>query len=183
MTTPERYNATYQWLHWLVALGVVYTFGLGWVMTGMEGITPAKLKVFSWHKWLGVTLFALSVVRIAWRCLSPPPALPATVSRRQRRAASWMHYALYCATLAVPISGYLYTLAAGYPVVFLGRFALPVLFGKTPALIEPLRQVHAWLSYAMAAGVLLHAAAALVHHFYYRDAVLTRMLPAWRHRR
>jgi cytochrome b561 len=182
MTPPDRYNATYIWLHWLLALGIAYAFGLGWVMTGMEGITPAKLRYFSWHKWLGVTLFVLSVARIAWRCLSPPPELPATVSPLQRRAAAWMHYALYFATLAVPISGYLYSLAAGFPVVYFGRYELPVLFGKTPALIEPLRLTHAWLSYAMAAGVSLHAAAALLHHFHYRDAVLTNMLPAWKRR-
>lgn len=182
MTPTVGYDAPYKWLHWLLALGIGYAFYLGWVMTGMEGITPTKLRYFSWHKWLGVTLFMLSVARIGWRWWSPPPALPETVSPRQRRAALWMHYALYFATLAVPVSGYLYSLAAGFPVVYFGRFELPVLFGKTPALIEPLRLAHAWLSYAMAAAVLLHAAAALVHHFHYRDAVLRSMLPALKRR-
>jgi cytochrome b561 len=174
---PRTYGAVAMSLHWLVALGVIATFGLGWVMTDIPGITPTKLKYFNWHKWLGVTLFALSLLRILWRAFHMPPPHAIALSRFQHLAARGMHLGLYAATLAVPLSGYLYTLAAGYPVVYLGLFQLPVLFAKSPEWIAPLKTLHAVCAYAMAAAVVMHAAAALVHHFRDRDDVLLRMLP------
>jgi cytochrome b561 len=177
MTLGQRYNATAKWLHWLIALGMVYTFGIGWIMTSMVGITPAKLKYFSWHKWAGVTIFVVAIGRILWRLAVPPGALPASITGLHRRASVVMHDLLYLSTLFVPVTGYLYSLAVGYPIVYLGLVELPVVMGKNPHWAEPLRLAHAWSSYLMAAAVVAHAAAALLHHFYYRDSVLSDMLP------
>ncbi len=172
-----EYTSVAKGLHWLIALGMIAAFGLGIVMTGMPGVTPTKLKYFNWHKWLGVTLLGLSLLRILWRAFHRPPELPAGMDRLQALAARGMHHVLYLATLLVPISGYLYTLAAGFPVVYLGLFQLPVLYGKTPEWIEPLKTLHHLSAYALAAAVLAHAAAALWHHFRDHDDVLRRMLP------
>jgi len=172
-----RYDYVAQAFHWLVALGIVVTFALGFFMTGIHGISLLKLKEYNWHKWLGVSVFLIALFRIGWDLAKPAPPLPKSVSLVQQRASKWMHYLLYATTLLVPVTGYLYTLAAGYPVVYFGWLALPVFYGKQPELIEPLRVVHAWLSYGMALAVVLHSAAALSHQFYYRDGVLLRMLP------
>jgi cytochrome b561 len=177
MNLHQRYSATAKWLHWLIALGMIYTFGIGWVMTSMTGITPTKLKYFSYHKWAGVTLFVIAVVRIAWRLAVPPGPLPDTLSRVQQKASAAMHGLLYLATLFVPVTGYLYSLAAGYPIVYLGLIPLPVVIGRDPHWAEPLRIAHAWSSYAMAVAVVGHAGAALFHYFYYRDHVLQDILP------
>ncbi len=176
-TEVTDYTAVAKSLHWLIALGLITAFALGWVMTEIPGITPTKLKYYNWHKWLGVTLLALSLLRIVWRAFHRPPALPNTLTRWQRLAATGMHYLLYLATLGVPITGYLYTLAAGFPVVYLGLVELPVLYGKTPEWIEPLKDLHELSAYGLAAAVLAHAGAALWHHFAQGDPVLRRMLP------
>ena len=60
-------------LHWLMALLIVAAFALGFVMTDIPGITPAKLKYFSWHKWLGVTVLLLTALRLLWRLKHPAP--------------------------------------------------------------------------------------------------------------
>jgi cytochrome b561 len=177
MKTNSRYSSTAKWLHWVLAIGIVYTFGLGWVMTAMTGISPTKLKYFSWHKWAGVTLFVLAVVRLVWRYVQVPGPLPASITGMHRTASSAMHGLLLAATILVPLSGYLYSLAVGYPIVYFGLFELPVVMGRSPTLAEPLRLIHQWSSYAMALAVMLHAAAALMHQFHYRDNVLTDMLP------
>src|ERR1700743_1761227 len=70
----ESYTRTAIAFHWLIALLIVCGFALGWVMTDIPGFTPTKLRYFSWHKWIGVTVFALAVVRILWRATPPPPA-------------------------------------------------------------------------------------------------------------
>jgi cytochrome b561 len=95
----------------------------------------------------------------------------------QRGAAHGLHHLLYVLIFAVPISGYFYTLAAGFPVVYFGLFQLPVLIAKNPALAETLKPIHYWLNMIMAGLVGLHVVAALKHQFVDRDGTLGRMMP------
>ena len=99
----------------------------------------------------------------------------------QRGAAHGLHHLLYVFIFAVPVSGYLYTLAAGVPVVYFGLFKLPVFMAKDPALAATLKGVHYWLNMSMAALVGLHVLAALKHTIIDRDGTLRRMLPGRSH--
>jgi cytochrome b561 len=176
MRSTTHYNGIAKLLHWKIALLIICAFCLGLVMVDMPGISLTKLKYFNWHKWMGITVLGLSAIRLLWRLFSAPPTslnLPAW----QQRASTAVHYLLLAMTFAMPLSGYFYTLAAGYPVVFLGIFPLPVLMDANPALKVPLRDLHEILAYTLAALVALHAAAALKHHFLDKDDVLKRMLP------
>jgi len=118
------------------------------------------------------------VLRTAWRLWHRPPALPASMPRWERHAAAASHAALYVLMFALPLSGYFYSLAAGFPVVYLGLFPLPVLIEPDPVLKEPLVALHHGLAWTMTALLLLHVGAALKHRFVDRDEVLQRML--WR---
>ncbi|MBI3285600.1 MAG: cytochrome b [Burkholderiales bacterium] len=171
-----RYSMTTIILHWLVALLIVAAFALGTVMTDMR-ISPAKLQYYSWHKWLGVTVLALVGLRLLSRLSGTAPAYPDSMPAWEKQAARGTHALLYLLMLAVPLSGYFYTLAAGYPVVYLGLFELPVLIGPHPELKHFLKTLHATLTYIMLALVILHVAAALKHYFIDQDGILQRMLP------
>lgn len=173
----ERYTKTAMALHWLIALLIVAAFTMGLVMVDIPGFTPTKLKYFSWHKWLGVTVLALAAIRLLWRRANRPPPPPAGVAAWQLKAADATHVLLYVLMFAVPLSGYLYTTAAGVPVVYLGMWQIPALFEADTALKAALKPVHYWLNMALAALVFMHVAAALKHHFVDRDDVLKRMLP------
>jgi len=178
MNTPtQRYTTTAIALHWLMAIGIVIAFGMGLTMTDMPGITPAKLRLYNWHKWVGVTLFAFAVLRALWRLTHAAPALPASIPRWQRQIAELTHYALYALIFAIPLSGYFYSLAAGFPVVYLGVLPLPVLIEKNAELKPLLQALHFWLNMGLAALVTAHVGAALKHHWIDRDDVLKRMLP------
>jgi len=179
MTASARYTQTAIALHWLMALLIIATFFLGLTMVDMPGITPTKLKYFNWHKWMGVTVLALAVLRLLWRLTHAAPVLPMTMPKLQRLAAEFAHYGLYALMFAVPLSGYFYSLAAGFKVVYLGLFPLPVLIDPNPELKPILKTVHYLLNMGLAALVCLHALAALQHHFFERDDILKRMLP-WR---
>src|SRR5213595_1489293 len=115
-----RYTRPAILLHWLIALLIVGTFTLGLVMTDIPGLTPTKLKYYSWHKWAGVTILALAAVRLLWRLKSTPPAYPDNMPGWQQSAAHGLHGLLYVLIFAVPLSGYFYTSAAGVPVVYFG---------------------------------------------------------------
>lgn len=173
----KRYTGVAIALHWLSAGCIVAAFGLALTMVDIPGLTPAKLRYYAWHKWLGVTAFALSCARLAWRARHAPPAYPPTMGGAQRLAAGATHAALYLLLLAVPLSGYLYTSAAGVPVVYLGMLPLPMLGGIDPALKPLFKSVHAALNWALLAAVALHLAAALKHALVDRDGIIQRILP------
>jgi cytochrome b561 len=177
----ERYTTTAIVFHWLIAVLIVGAFTLGLVMTDIPGISPAKLRYFSWHKWIGVTVLLLAALRLLWRLRNRPPVLPASMPAWQRGAAHGLHHLLYVLMFAVPVSGYFYTLASGFPVVYFGLVKLPVLIAKDPALAETLKGVHYWLTMLLAALVALHVMAALKHQFIDRDGNLRRMLPGRSH--
>jgi len=172
----HRYTRTAIFLHWLVALGLVGTFALGFYMQDLP-LSPNKLKLYSWHKWAGATLLVLIVVRLAWRMTHRAPALPLTMSPMARLAADAGHWLLYTLMLAIPLSGWLMSSAQGFPVVWFGVLPLPDLIAKDAALGALLKDAHIVLNYTLLVAVVGHVGAALQHHFIKKDAVLTRMLP------
>ena len=174
---PNRYTATAIALHWIMAAGLIGAFGLGVYMHELP-FSPDKLRLYSWHKWAGVTLFMLVLARIAWRAGHRPPALPATMSPLTRHAATLVHLALYLLMLAIPISGWLMSSAKGVATVWFGVLPLPDLVAKDKALGDLLFEVHKALNLSLLALVIAHVGAALKHRFVDRDDVLARMLPA-----
>ena len=163
-------------LHWLVALAIVSSFSVGLYMADLP-LSPMKLKLYSWHKWAGVTIFLFVLVRLGWRLLHRPPELPAAMPAWQRRVAEATHVLLYLLMIVVPITGWLMSSAKGFQTVYFGVLPLPDLLVKDADLGDLLQQVHKLLNFSMAALVVAHLGAALKHHFIDRDDVLARMLP------
>lgn len=163
-------------LHWLVAIGLAIVFCVGVYMADLP-FSPAKLQIFSWHKWAGVTIFLLVLIRLLWRLVKGAPAAPEHMPRWQQLLAEWTHRLLYVLMLAIPLSGWLMSSAKGVPTVYFGVLPLPDLLQKNHDLGEFLEGVHGFLNYTMLALVLAHAGAAFKHHFIDRDDVLARMLP------
>lgn len=174
----QRYTKTAILFHWLIAVLIIGAFTMGLVMTDMPGITPTKLKYYSWHKWAGVTVLALAAVRLLWRLAHKAPAYPDAMPGWQKTSANLLHGLLYVLMFAVPLSGYFYTLAAGFPVVYFGLFELPVVIEANAELKPILKGLHFWLNMTLAGAVAMHVLAALKHHFIDRDGVLKRMLPS-----
>lgn len=171
-----RYTRTAIALHWLMAIGLAAVVGLGFYMADLP-LSPAKLQLYSWHKWAGVTLFLLALFRLFWRATHRPPELPATMSPLNQLAAHGAHAALYGLMLAIPLSGWLMSSAKGFTTVWFGVLPLPDLVGKDAALAALLQTAHIWLNYALLALVAAHFAAALKHRLIDRDDILDRMLP------
>ncbi|HEX8989065.1 MAG TPA: cytochrome b [Rhodocyclaceae bacterium] len=173
---PEGYTRTAIGLHWTIALLIFVTFPLGLYMADLR-LSPLKLRLYSYHKWIGITVLALAVLRLLWRIRHRPPPLVPGMPRWQEIAAHASHHLLYLFVLVVPLSGWLMTSALGIPVVLFGVLPLPDLVGRDKALGEALKEVHESLNYAMLAVVALHVAGALKHQLIDRDGTLARMLP------
>lgn len=172
----HRYTRTAIALHWLVALGLIGTFALGFYMLDLP-ISPTKLKLFSWHKWAGVTLFLLVLIRLTWRLSHPVPPLPATMPAVVRFTSHTLHWLMYVLMLAIPLSGWLMSSAKGFQTVWLGVMPLPDVLSKDVALGDRLTVVHEILNFTLMGLAIVHTIAALKHHFIDHDDILTRMLP------
>lgn len=171
-----RYTRTAIALHWLIALLILAALPVGLYMTGLK-VSPLKLKLYAYHKWLGITVVLLAGVRLAWRVHHPAPPPSPGMPAWQERAATAIHHLLYLLMLLVPLTGWLMSSAKGFQTVYLGLVPVPDLLAKDEALGDLLAIVHASLAYLLTGLAAVHAAAALKHHLIDRDDVLTRMLP------
>ena len=173
MAERAHYTRTAVALHWLMALLLTAGFTLGATMADLA-MSPRKLRLFAYHKWIGITVLGLVAIRLIWRLTHRPPAdLP--MPGWQRVAAHANHWALYLLMIATPLIGWMYSSATGYPVVYLKLWRLPDLVHKDEALAKVLVNVHAVLAWTLLGVVVLHFLAALKHHFFDRDATLRRM--------
>ena len=171
-----RYTRTAIALHWLIALMLFGMFGLGLYMADLP-LSPTKLKLYSYHKWAGVTVFLLVLLRLGWRITPPVPAMPEGMPSWQVRAATAGHHLLYLLMVIVPISGWLMSSAKGFQTVWFGVLPLPDLLDKSEELGDALLLAHRLLNYLFMAVIAGHVAAALKHQFIDRDGLIMRMLP------
>ena len=163
-------------LHWLIAFALIGSFSVGLYMVDLP-LSPQKLRIYSWHKWAGVTIFLCVALRLGWRLVHAPPGLPAAMPAWQRSLAGATHVLLYLLMVAVPLSGWLMSSAKGFQTVWFGVLPLPDLLDKNKELGDLLQQLHELLNFGMAGLVFVHIGAALKHHFHDRDDVLVRMIP------
>ena len=173
-----RYSRTAVLLHWLLGAALVAMLGVGLYMTELP-FSPQRLKLYNWHKWAGVSILLLSALRLAWRLTHRPPALPEAVAARMPAWQRWAHHAthhgLYALFFAVPLLGWAYSSAAGFPIVWFGVLQLPDFVPVSEALAETLKPLHKFSAYAMAGLVVLHVGAALKHQWLDRDGLIGRM--------
>lgn len=179
MPTPtDRYTTPAIALHWVLALAIVVSFSVGLYMHELP-FSPFRLKLYNWHKWAGVTILFLSVLRLVWRITHRPPALPASMAQAmpawQHTAHHATHHLLYALFFIVPLTGWAYSSAAGFPVVWFGVLPLPDFVGADKALAELIKPLHKFSTLALAGLVVLHVAAALKHQLVDKDGLMARM--------
>ncbi|MBS0370895.1 MAG: cytochrome b [Proteobacteria bacterium] len=171
----ERYTGPAIAAHWLIAILILAAFPLGLYMHELT-LSPTKLKLYSYHKWIGMTVLLLFVPRILWRLTHRPPA-PLPMPAWQHKIAEGTHHLLYLLMFLVPLSGWLMSSAKGFQVVYFGVLPIPDLIGKDKELGELLEEMHEVLSWSLITLVGLHLAGALKHHIIDKDSTLRRMLP------
>lgn len=163
-------------LHWLTLIMILCLAAVGMNMDDLPN-GPQKIQVYALHKSFGLTVLALTVIRLSWRLFSVTPGPVPNTPAWQDWAAKLVHGALYLLLFAMPISGWLYNSAAGFPLKYFGLFSLPKLSGYDPQLKELAGEAHETFFYILALLMLMHAGAALKHHYFDKDNTLTRMLP------
>lgn len=181
--TARRYGLVAMALHWLIAAAILAMAGLGLVMVELDP-GAAKFRLYQLHKSVGITILALSLLRLAWRLANPVPPPPPGLRPWEKRLARVTHVGLYVLMVGLPVSGWMMVSASvwGIPTVLYGVVPLPhlpvlaTLTDKAPV-EAALKTVHAVLALSMAALFAMHVAGALKHHLILKDDTLRRMLP------
>jgi len=163
-------------LHWLTFILILSLAMLGLIMTDLAN-GPFKIQVYALHKSFGLTVLALTFIRLLWRLFSTMPEMTANTPKWQEWIAKLTHGLLYVLLFAMPISGWLYNSAAGFPLKYFGLFKLPKLSGYDPQLKQLAGDAHETFFIILALLMLVHTGAALKHHYLDKDNTLTRMLP------
>jgi cytochrome b561 len=182
--TASRYGYVATALHWVIVAGVVAQYFLAEAAEDHEGARASAFSAAGLHNSIGVTILALAVLRVLWRVVELPPALPQTMKRYERMLARLTHFAFYALLFALPLTGWALATADQQGLSFFGLFDLPQLRLGAQLPIEggtltedQLEEIHEVLFNVLLGLAALHIGAALKHHFFDRDNVLRTMLP------
>lgn len=193
----DRYTAIAVVLHWAIAVAIIGNGFIGWWMRGAieaQDTQARAIVAFQLHKSIGLTVLALSLLRLVWRLLHRPPSLPSGMPAWQRFAAKATHWTFYALMIGIPLSGWLYvstqwrgSAPLNVPTLWFGLFEVPHLLGLNDAarglrtkLAGVTVDAHWVLAWGSAAMLVLHVGAALKHHLVNRDQVLAQMVPGLR---
>ena len=185
-TVSNRYNGAAMTLHWLIAALLIANIGLAWYFNTLNGLP--KIPPVQLHKSIGVTVLVLSLARLAWRLVNPPPPLPPSVAGWSRLAAGAVYVLFDVVMIGMPLSGWALSSASAIirfkPIMVFGLFQWPTITPLAQLPPAPMKAAHetfvtihgllAKLAYAL---IVLHVAAAMRHLVLLRDGVMGRMVP------
>jgi cytochrome b561 len=175
-SAPERYGAVAQAFHWATAVLVLVAFFYGPGGSEERVYSPARDFDRQLHETLGLTIFALAILRLLWRLVDARPDPPA-VPRWMGLASRLVQALLYALLLALPVTAVTGAWLEAHPLTLLAGVRIPPILPESHDLGRGIASVHGWLGDAILWVAGLHAAAALYHHFIRKDGVLISMLP------
>ncbi|OAN51977.1 MULTISPECIES: cytochrome b [unclassified Sphingobium] len=168
-----RYTSVARALHWAIAVLILLNLGLGFAHDAL----PKDWAVMPVHKSIGLTVLALTLVRIGWRLTHRTPPLPAAMPGWEKGAAHLTHVAFYALMLILPLSGWVMTSAGTRPLNWFFLFDVPKFaVAKGDAIVGVSSEAHELLPWLWVVLIALHVGAALRHHFVLKDDILRRML-------
>lgn len=190
-----RYNKPAVFLHWLIAIGIFGMFALGWYASDLPKDAPkqAAYDLFDWgvytwqlaepisprsfyynlHKSLGLTVFAVILIRLVWRFINKPPELLDTYKKWESSLATFTHRALYVLLVALPLSGVIMSAYSKYGIKW---FGVPFIKGlDNNALRELYKEAHEVIGIVLLVLVAIHVLGALKHKFIDKDNTMKRM--------
>lgn len=176
ITSRSHHDSVTIALHWATAILVLAQFGSAHIWEFLMKGTPWRIGLISTHAALGILLAVVILARICWRLLNRDK-LPSAVSGLQHIVASAVHGILYLLLALQVTLGFLLGWSAGNPLRFFNLFSIPPLFVVSPDMRHLVGPLHNYTAWTIIGFALVHACAALMHHYVLRDGVLRRMIP------
>jgi cytochrome b561 len=172
----ESYTPTAKAFHWITVLFVLLVIPMGLIMADAEP-GPLKNTLFDLHRSLGITISALTILRLIYRLGHKPPPLDDSVQPIQRLAAHVVHVILYAGLILLPIGGLTGAWMFGASLNYFWLFQIAPPMAADQETAKQILGMHSLASKIFAAFIGLHVVAALAHHYVFKDRTLRRMLP------
>jgi cytochrome b561/polyisoprenoid-binding protein YceI len=179
-----RYTAVAIALHWAIALAILGMIALGWFMGDLPDSNPLKQGLYQLHKSIGITILTLTLARIGWRVMNPPPALPKAMKSWEKSLSHGVHVGFYALMVAMPLTGWLYVSTAhqfDVATVLFGAVSWPdipfVGFLTNETGHDAVEFVHSKLAWVAIGLLVLHVGGAVKHDILDEEGVLKRMIP------
>jgi cytochrome b561 len=178
LETPQSYDPVLRAIHWLTAALFLPALLIGLYCSFQTPGTSPRRELLEIHKSLGMTIFCLALIRLAYRLARRnAPPLPESLGAFTRVAAACGHIALYLLMVLMPVTGYAFSSAGGYPLRWFGLFSLPRFFAGDKDLAHIGALAHGLLAYLVYATVGAHILATIWHEAVLKDGTLNRMWP------
>ena len=179
----RRYTGVAIALHWAIALGIIGMIAGGWYMGDLPD-GPQKTALYQLHKSIGITILILTIARILWRVMNPPPPEPDSLKTWEKTASGLAHFGFYALMILMPLTGWLYVSTAydfDIPTVLYGVVSWPdipfVGHLKNQTANGAIEFVHSKLAWVAIGLLVLHVAGAVKHEFGPEEGVIKRMAP------
>jgi cytochrome b561 len=170
-----HYGTTAKVFHWTIVALLLVQYPIGWLMPDIHrGVQPGAAMTF--HVSIGLSILMLILLRFAWR-LTHPVAPESSLPAWQRVTSELVHWMLYVMVLLTTLTGWLFASFRGWSITFFYLFPFPMLSGENTAAGKSIDGLHQAAEWSLLVLLIAHIAAALVHLLYYRDRVMSRMLP------
>lgn len=173
--SQDNYGIISIFFHWLSAALTLFLLGLGFYLTSYGYYSGDYLQYAHLHYALGILLLGLVAIRLLWRLTNKTPKtladkLPAKLSIKL------IKFLLYVLLVAVLVSGYFICTSEGQTINVFGWFQVPSVMVLETHQLNLAGLTHKYVAWVLLGLIILHAGAALVHHFFIRDRTLVRML-------
>lgn len=175
-SNKQQYGLIIKGLHWLSALTVFVLFGLGFWMVDLDYYSEWYQRAPHWHESIGLLLLIVTSIRLFWRSIDRTPDAIIEHSILEKKLSTIMVYSLYAILFAVLISGYLITSADGKTIEVFAWFTVPAFVLITDNQEDLAGAIHYYIAYILIFMAIVHALAALKHHFFDKDNTLKRMI-------
>ena len=172
--TTRQYNFIAKVFHWLSALTVFTLFAVGYWMVDLTYYSEWYKIAPHWHKSIGFILFIITLFRLIWKAVTPTPEIEGLAW--EKLGAKVAHKLLYLLLFAIFISGYMISTADGRSIDIFNLFSIPGLGSIMSNQEDIAGEVHFYLTYSLIGLAILHALAALKHHFINKDNTLKKMI-------
>ena len=173
LNTSSGYGLLAKLLHWLTFIALIVQIPFGFFLVGIE-FSDRRIDLENIHILVGISIFYLVLLRLIWKLFNPKPKHWREFFKGQTLIAEINHYLLYISILSITISGVLKKLYMGERLNF---FIFQYAFKESNfQLADSFYVVHIYANYLLIALVSLHILAVIVHHIYFKDKIIKKML-------
>lgn len=169
----QKYGLITIAFHWVMAVIMISLLIIGFVMTN----TTFNPLFYFLHKSFGTLVFGFAVLRIIWRLLNQTPQFAPTIKTPIKVLSKLGHFSLYAFMILMPLTGFLMSALSGRAINFFNLFVIPA-FTTNSIWAGFFKEAHGMLAILLALTIIGHSLAALLHHYYFKDNSLEKMLPS-----